>query len=137
MVEYNVIKLLLEKENKLRTSAEWIERFTNAYSESGGARDWIDEAELLQEGLITEFMGDDISVDDLNFGLNVLRTATQRFPDLKDIPLYIKYNRAKQGHLKVGDVAPDIALFDLNLKSVKLLDYTDTKPLLVIGGSYS
>lgn len=39
--------------------------------------------------------------------LRALRTATQRHPELSDVPLYVRHNRAERGLLRAGDGAPD------------------------------
>lgn len=40
--------------------------------------------------------------------VNDLRRAALRYPD---IAFWVKYNRARQGQLKVGDIAPAVPLF--------------------------
>ena len=43
----------------------------------------------------------------------MLRAASQLFPELRDIPLYVRHNRAAQGELREGDAVPDVPLHTL------------------------
>ncbi len=49
-----------------------------------------------------------------------------------------RYDQRREGDLKVGDAAPDIALVALDGKSeVRLRDHMGSKPLVLIFGSYT
>ena len=56
---------------------------------------------------------------------------------MKEIPLYVKYNRARDGNLKEGDIAPNVPTFTLDGKPRQLLDGAEAKPVVIVGGSYS
>lgn len=48
------------------------------------------------------------------------------------------YDQRREGHLKVGDLAPNAILLALDGKTkVKLSDYMGKKPLVLIFGSYT
>ena len=71
--------------------------------------------------------------------INVIRSAQYLYPNnplMKSIPNYIKFNRSKAGHLKVGMQAPDCEIFDLNGVPRNVLSYkNDGRPLIIAGGS--
>jgi hypothetical protein len=74
-------------------------------------------------------------------------------PDLARIPHYLKFNRSRDGEVKVGDCAPDARLFRLNGTPTTLYEYLNTrictptkgeqpsrcatKPLVLVAGSYT
>jgi len=66
-----------------------------------------------------------------------LRPATNTFPELRSIPLYVRFNRARDGDLKSGDEAPDVALVTLDNKETSLLSLNQSLdvPLVVCAGS--
>lgn len=79
-----------------------------------------------------------------------LRRAQWDYPDdtdIKNIPLYVKYNRARRGELKAGDRAPDVPLVRFELtkdKEVNLLPTSllaqstaEDRPMMVCAGSYT
>jgi hypothetical protein len=50
----------------------------------------------------------------------------------------LRYDQRKEGPLKVGDAAPDVALVALDgATRVNLKDHLDGKPLIIIFGSYT
>jgi hypothetical protein len=92
--------------------------------------------EELQKGVVREF-----GIEDIEYGLINLRIAHILYPeekDFKEIPLYVKYNRCRQGNLHCGDDVPHISLKHLNGNPTFLSDfYVQERPLVIIGGSYS
>lgn len=58
------------------------------------------------------------------------------------ISLYVKYNRAREGELKVGDKAPNVSLISLeeygtaSLQSLLEIQQTD-RPLVIVAGNIS
>ncbi|CAF3437676.1 unnamed protein product, partial [Rotaria sp. Silwood2] len=79
---------------------------------------WLDVTDELQRQIIREFNLDD-EIDD---ALLCLRCATQIYPDLKHIPLYVQYNRAKDGDLQIGDIAPNVPVVQLDGQESQLFD---------------
>jgi hypothetical protein len=77
----------------------------------------------------------------LLFFSSILRSAHQLYSDddeFRQLSLYVRHNRAQQGHLKLGDRAIDIQLLNMDGKFVSLLSYSHSnRPLLIIGGSYT
>jgi hypothetical protein len=69
-----------------------------------------------------------------------LRSAHQLYDndEFHSLSLYVRYNRAKQGNIKVGDRAIDIQLLNMNGEFVSLLSHCHLhRPLLIIAGSYT
>jgi hypothetical protein len=80
-----------------------------------------------------------------------MRCALSTYPDdedIKTIPLYIKYNRCRDGDRYVGEESPDVRLLKLtdNVGESKETDQVlmlsslmqkDSKPLVLLGGSYT
>lgn len=93
----------------------------------------------LQTQLIKQAIGDDATDQEIQHGLNILRSAHQLYDydEFHNLSLYVRHNRAKQGHLKVGDLAPDVQLLNMNGESTSLLSYCHDRPLLLIAGSYT
>ena len=54
------------------------------------------------------------------------------------VSLYVRHNRAKQGHFVVGDQATDVQLLTMEGECVSLLSHCHSnRPLLIIAGSYT
>jgi hypothetical protein len=53
--------------------------------------------------------------------LRALRSATDWYPALRSIPLYVRHNRARAGELQVGDPAPDAAVTTLDGTSTSII----------------
>ncbi len=59
-------------------------------------------------------------------GLNILRSAQAEYPgdpEIRDAAFYIKYNRAEQGSLSVGDDYREAALHRMDGSAIKLSEY--------------
>ena len=92
----------------------------------------------MQESIVTS-RGFDVALTD------VLRTAHHWYPDeplFKEIPIHVKYNRARLGDLAVGVVAPNPKLWDLWAKKKARLYGRKKKQkgnglTVVLAGSYS
>jgi len=124
---------MLIKENELRKSPETQALYKKA--EMTDETDWMEVTDMLQRQILRDYGLDEV---DLEKGLFSLRTATKRFPELSDIPLYVKYNRARQGDLTVGDPAPNVPLVTLDEEKCDLHDYcSSSRPLLLMAGSYT
>jgi len=57
--------------------------------------------------------------------LRALRSSTSRYPALASIPLYVRHNRARAGHLAVGDPLPDVAVTTLDGTPRRLLAHLE------------
>jgi len=125
---------MLIRENELRTCDETQTLY--AVAEQEWDTDWMEVTEKLQKRVLTEF-----GVEDEELGLKALRCAWQLYPDdsdFKEIPLYIKYNRARKTSFCVGDDAPNTDVVCMNGSKDKLLNYIrGDVPLVIVAGSYS
>lgn len=59
----------------------------------------------------------------------------RQVPEVNQQIFFMKYNIMRQGDLKVGDVAPDVPLATLKEKPLRLYDFMDDKPLVILSGS--
>jgi hypothetical protein len=68
---------------------------------------------------------------DPHVGIQLIRSATSLFPETAKLAHYVKHNRAFEGSLKVGDVAPDIELLSIAGNHTTL--WTELEKRLVTG----
>jgi hypothetical protein len=105
---------MLRRENELRLTPQVQEAYARTH---GGGKVTID----VQKQVAEEFGFPDVEV-----GIELLRTAEARFPDdpeIKQLSHYRKYNRAKQGDLNTGDVAPDVRVYNMDGQAVQLFAF--------------
>ena len=121
---------MLIRENELRLSDEYQKRYSEAETTSSS---WLAVTDELQQQIIREFNLD----GEMDDALSCLRCATQIYPDLKQIPLYTRYNRARDGDLQVGDIAPDVPVIQLDGQESHLFDGLQSSSTVLISGSYS
>mmetsp|Transcript_7191 Transcript_7191/g.8111 ORF Transcript_7191/g.8111 Transcript_7191/m.8111 type:complete len:248 (-) Transcript_7191:376-1119(-) len=137
-----VLKSMIKREAELRRSDE-TQRAFDAHG--------LDESrnfsllQGIQTKVLSEFGYDDV---------NILRTALSLYPndqaltnEIRELAFWMKYNRAKQGNLNVGDVVPDLVLSDLTGQDVRLSDWYEATcgvamgsggpPLVLVAGSVS
>ena len=124
---------MLIRENELRLSADYQQRYEEAERDSNSETSWLMVTDQLQRQVIQEFQLE----EEMDEALLCLRCATQIYPDLKEIPLYVRYNRARQGDLQVGDTAPNVPVVKLNGKESDLMEQFTSSPTVLISGSYS
>ena len=148
------MKKLLIKEEQIRLSSRTQQLLSSV--EDRKDIDWMDVIGQLQTELIKEEIGDDATDEEIQRGLryitysssllssnlsfSILRTAHQIYDDdeFHQLSLYVRHNRAKQGHLVVGDQAIDIQLLTMTGEFVSLLSHCHSnRPLLIIAGSYT
>jgi hypothetical protein len=122
---------MLIRENELRLSDEYQQRYNEA--EKTSLTSWLDVTDELQRQIIREFHLD----EEMEDALLCLRCATQIYPDLKDIPLYVRYNRARDGDLQLGDIAPNFQVVQLDGQETQLFDGLKSSSTVLISGSYS
>ncbi len=122
---------MLIRENELRLSDQYQKRYSDAEKTSFSS--WLDVTDELQRQIIREFNLD----EEMEDALLCLRCATQIYPDLKDIPLYIKYNRARDGDLQIGDIVPNVPIVQLDGQEKHLFDGLKSSSTVLISGSYS
>lgn len=126
-INQEFVQRMIDREVELRKSNEYLSKMTQ--TEDEGRKDWMNIVEELQEQVVKEF-----GFENIKYGLHILRTATQVY-DLERIPFYVKFNRAKKGHLKIGDNAPNIMLHDIeNDNKLIPLYNNDNKITFVFAG---
>lgn len=125
---------MLEEENRQRLS-EPVQRLY-AQAEESGTYDWMRVTEALQAALCKAFGYGIDSAEELETALYELRTAAFRHPELASIPLYVRYNRARDGDLKEGDIIPHIPLLTLDGGPLSLSQLEEKgRPLVLFAGS--
>eukprot|EP01113_Clastostelium_recurvatum_P047707 TRINITY_DN8556_c0_g1_i3.p1 TRINITY_DN8556_c0_g1~~TRINITY_DN8556_c0_g1_i3.p1 ORF type:complete len:162 (-),score=31.03 TRINITY_DN8556_c0_g1_i3:659-1144(-) len=161
------MRLMLVRENELRLSPAIQARYEAAEREP--ELSWMNITEDLQKQVLREFnvirsgTGDDEEAEtEVEWGLYNLRGASFLYPDepdFKTIPLYVKYNRCRQGDLHVGMRVPHIPLVKITPSAATTMITTNTslhdemmtmtmvgagmefgagvRPLVVIAGSYT
>lgn len=124
----DVVISMLRREDELRLSHDVQKRFEEA-ERSGAESDWIEVAEAVQLEVIREF------------GLSEKALYAYRCAAIKHgVSLYVKFNRAREGDLQVGSIAPNISLIsvehDGTTRSQSFLDTQPSgRPLIIIAGS--
>jgi len=131
-LDKEILEKMLKRENELRLCEETQNKYYEAEKRSD--IDWMKITEELQIRVLNEF-----EISNIEEGLYGLRTSAFAYPELNDIPLYVKYNRTRSGTLSKGDVFPNVSLVNLDLSIVELSYFCRKKntPLVIIGGSYS
>mmetsp|Transcript_78421 Transcript_78421/g.205806 ORF Transcript_78421/g.205806 Transcript_78421/m.205806 type:complete len:530 (-) Transcript_78421:542-2131(-) len=110
LTDMEVLRDLLNRENRLRLAPETQQKFANPPP----GRDWIDVMDGLQTELICERLREHgergVTENRIFFGVRCLRTATRRHPELASIPLYVKFNRARQSEVAEGEPMRNVPL---------------------------
>lgn len=133
-MDVNTLKSMALRERALRLSPEWQARF--AAAERRPDTDWLECVGELQLRVVREHGLPDAAV-------HALRTAHLAHPEkafFRDVPLQVKYNRARNGPLRVGAEvgALPIPLVGMDGRETSLWDFGGfERPLVVIGGSRS
>jgi len=134
-IPVDTLRKMLIRENELRLSQETQARYADA--ETRWDIDWMLVTEELQHQVVQEFGFQD-RMDEALYSLRCAHIIHPDQADFKTFPLYVKYNRAKDGTIVEGLPAPDTKAFTLDGKEVSLLDHQkDGKALVLVGGSYS
>jgi len=131
------IKAMLKRENEIRLSEHTQALYANAETQAN--TDWMDITEELQRTVVKEF-GFDKDENAINNAVHTLRCAQVLFaydPEITQLALYIKYNRARSGDLEPGSIAPNLTLMNPHTSQfVQLLDFAkEFRPLVLISGS--
>jgi len=112
-----VMVRMLQREEELRLSAEIQEQFANP------KLDTIHVAAEVQKRVAREF-----GFSDIEETVTWIRSAPAIYPDcpeVKKIPHYQKFNRARDGDTKVGDTIPDATVANLNGIPMTLYGHLD------------
>jgi hypothetical protein len=124
---------LLQREQALRTNAKTQQAYTEA--ERSFDTDWMEVTDALQRKILVEA---GVSEQEIETALADFRAAPYHYPALKQIPIYHRYQRSRQGPLKEGDPIPaNLNLIDLT--SHCSVDFTAMAssglPVVVLAGS--
>jgi len=132
------LRKILEMENDRRMSSEIQEQYRIA--EESESKDWLEVTDQLQRNVLKENLVSDTDIED---ALLAMRTATYVYPELAAIPVYRKYQRAREGDLQVGAPAPQVSsLLSIDGRIVSLINNDDygnnsALPTLICAGSIS
>lgn len=106
---------MLRHEDELRRSPEYQKEMEAA--EESANTEWMDVVARIQDRVVTEANEDD--KPEPIYTVEELREAASRHPGIAH---WVKFNRARQGDLKEGDEAPDVAMRDLDESETTLLE---------------
>lgn len=139
---------MLVRENELRLAPETQRTYEKAEAGSlwvtddddGEPRceDWLEVTDKLQRRVVREFLscGEDDTWRKETL-LRALRSATNWYPSLRSIPLYVRFNRARVGDLRPGAVFPNPSVLGLDGQRSALHALlnarTAQKTLLIVG----
>ena len=124
---------LLQREDAARREPETQRRMEEA--ERRGTSDWIEVATAVQRRVARESLPAGASEGEVDARVAAMRYAAQRHPEICH---WVRFNRARVGDLRAGDVAPDVKLWHLGGAATSLLADRDlSKPLIVVSGSLS
>lgn len=149
-VDKETLKAMLRRENELRLSPEMQQQYTEAETHTSEL-EWMEVTSELQRRVAREF-----GFTDVEKGVQALRTASQIYPEepeMQQIPLYVRYNRcrngsflfkqsfksSKKGDLQRGEEVTNVELMHLEGERVsKLLEFNRVgRPLVLFAGSYT
>eukprot|EP00456_Euglypha_rotunda_P031662 TRINITY_DN2461_c0_g1_i3.p1 TRINITY_DN2461_c0_g1~~TRINITY_DN2461_c0_g1_i3.p1 ORF type:complete len:444 (+),score=47.00 TRINITY_DN2461_c0_g1_i3:102-1433(+) len=118
-VKRTFLMALVRREAELRLSEE-AQHGMDKYHEDGAKVFEVTEKMQLKALREFGFQG----TENETMGLRLLRSASNLYPDEPQIKetFYVKYNRAASGTLQVGDVCPDVPLFNAKGKKTNLFE---------------
>jgi hypothetical protein len=126
---------LLRKEHELRTSSATQQAYTEA--ERSVDTDWMEVTDGLQRRVLRDA---GVHEQQLEEALSDFRAAPYHYPNLKQIPIYHKFQRSRQGPLNEGDPVPEnLNLVDLS--SGGIANFTalasGPRPIVILAGSWT
>jgi hypothetical protein len=133
---------LLHREAEARRSPE-IQAAMEKAEESVNS-EWMEVIEQLQRRIVIDYnatLSGGSNCGGTTISVNDLRRAALRHPE---VAFWVKYNRARSGKLRVGEVAPDVPLLHaVDSRETTLLATTKSasavasKAVVVLAGSLS
>ena len=162
VMKKNTLLKLMIKERNIRLSPEYqTECHLANTDQSPEFSDWIHMTESVQKNIARDFIKDNLGecyynnnnynnnnnnnnntsgkniTDLITFIVNTVREAPRMFPELGDIAIQHKFNRAKECTIKIGQPTKNVKLFKMdNLKEISLVNEIDPdKVTLVISAS--
>lgn len=136
----SLLETMVKAEADMRKSKEYIDRCDEVANISDG---WLKITSDMQRELVEKFakennFNNEISIE---LALQDLRTAHIKYPDnriFREIPVYVRENKAKQGNLKEEDSIIDVELYNINGNKIRLSELLDnSKPNLIFAGSHT
>ena len=106
---------MLRREDELRRSSEYQKKMETA--EESANTEWMDVVANIQDRVVAE--ANDTEKPEPIYTVEELREAASRHPNIAH---WVKFNRARQGDLKEGDAAPDVAMRNLDESETTLLE---------------
>ena len=106
---------MLRHEDELRRSFEYQKKMETA--EESANTEWMDVVANIQDRVVAE--ANDADKPEPIYTVEELREAASRHPNIAH---WVKFNRARQGDLKEGDAAPDVAMRKLDESETTLLE---------------
>ena len=130
------LRRALVHENELRLCEETQRAYAEA--EASNETDWMEVTGELQRRVLS---GAGVADENMDAALYLLRSASKLFPEQPDFgnQIYVKFQRAKQGALRSGDIAPDVFLHDMQAGrgSSLALQCEGALPTVLVAGSYT
>jgi hypothetical protein len=108
----DILIQMLQREEEIRLSAEYINKCTEVASEPNG---WLRISAEVQKQVAAEFGY--ISEIENDIAINQMRRAQYIYPDeplFRTIPVYVRNNLAAKGKYLPNDIVPDIILHHSN-----------------------
>jgi len=131
-----MLELMIIEEEHIRQSVEYQNECTSAKDIPNG---WLAVTEQMQQDLVKKFgFDDDISCD---IACNMLRRAQYDYPNnkiFKEVPVYVRNNKANMGKFTEGDFVPNITIHKRCGSEIKLHDLLDdSMPTLILASSHT
>ena len=131
-----MLELMIIEEEKIRQSIEYQNQCDNVKNIPNG---WLDITKNMQEKLVKKYgFQDEISCD---IACNMLRRAQYIFPNnniFREIPVYVRNNKANKGIFVVEDNIPNININTKCGQEIKLHNLlSENKPTLIIASSHT
>jgi len=123
------LELMIKEEEAMRNSEWYLNECTKVADIPDG---WLAVSEKIQIDIVrTNGFHDQVSQD---MAINYLRRAPALYPNnpVFQTPVYVRYNKAKKGEMKVGDVVKNLTLNDMDGKEINLHDLLPMNDQLTI-----
>lgn len=127
------LKMLLEEE-QIRMSSKYIDDCDKLANKPNG---WLELSEQIQYSIVQKY-GFNSTIEQ-ELAIIKMRSASTTYkndPEFTNISVYVRNNLARNGEYKIGDVVPNILIYQQNLIAIQLFDIFDhNKRNLLITGS--
>ena len=136
----SLLEKMVEVEAEMRKSKEYIQRCDEVSNIPDG---WLKVTDDMQREIVKKFADENGFNNELSieFAIQDLRTAHHIYPNnpiFREIPVYVRENKANVGHLEKDNPFTDVVLVDINENMIKLSDLLDhSKPNLIFAGSHT